>query len=337
MFLQMINIAGFVICAIIIFFCGKQLTLYGDIIARKTGLGKAWVGLILLASVTSLPELVVGIGSSAIIKSADLAVGDVLGSCAFNLGILAVMDVFVPEKKSILATVSQSQVMAASMGIILVAMTGVGLLLPKDVIITPGLGLTSLSFIIIYFISMRLLYKFEIKQRPLRKSGSDNSTEEHITLKRAFLLYGVFAMVTIIVALLLPDFAKRIATQTHWGNTFTATLFLAASTSLPEIAVSFSAVKKSAVDLCVGNLLGSNIFNIFILALDDIWYTKGHILKDAADINLISVLFVILMSAIAIIGITYRSPFKRYRMAWDALLILAIYVLNMILLFKSIG
>jgi cation:H+ antiporter len=330
----MISISGFIICAIIIFFAGKKLSFYGDIIAELTGWGKAWVGLILMASVTSLPELIVGVSSSAIIQSADLAVGDILGSCSFNLGILALMDAFVPKHKPIFGMASQSHVMAASMGIILIAMAGIGLFLPNDIVITPGLGLISISFIAIYFVSIRLLYKFELNRKPELVSTHEKETGKEITLKKAIMLYSVFAGITIIAALFLPHFAEQIAEQTGLGKTFVGTLFLAASTSLPEIAVSFSAVRMGSIDISVGNLLGSNIFNIFILALDDVWYTKGHLLKDASEAHLSSVLFNILMLAIAIIGLTYHSQSKRYLMAWDAVLIFAAYILNMIILYR---
>jgi cation:H+ antiporter len=86
------------------FFAWKKLSYYGDLLSELTGLGKAWIGLILMAGVTSLPELMVGISSSAIVESADLAAGDILGSCLFNLGILAVMDAFLPKDKPFLRT-----------------------------------------------------------------------------------------------------------------------------------------------------------------------------------------------------------------------------------------
>ena len=80
------SFAGFIICAVIIFLAGKKLSYYGDLIAERTGLGKAWIGLILMASVTSLPELVVGISSSAIVGSADPATGDIFGSSFLSTG-----------------------------------------------------------------------------------------------------------------------------------------------------------------------------------------------------------------------------------------------------------
>lgn len=109
------SIFGFLVCASLIFFAGKKLSYYGDLLSEMTGLGKAWIGLILMASVTSLPELMVGISSSAIVEDANLAAGDVLGSCLFNLGILAMMDAFLPKNKPLLANASQSHILAAAL------------------------------------------------------------------------------------------------------------------------------------------------------------------------------------------------------------------------------
>lgn len=330
----MLSFLGFAFCAGIIFFAGRKLSFYGLIIADLTGLGKAWIGLILMASVTSLPELMVGISSSAIVQSADLAVGDILGSCAFNLGILAFMDVFVPQRRSIFGTASQSHVLAAAMGIILFTMAGIGLYLPGEFSIIAGIGLTSILFIVIYIISVRLLYKFELKRKSTQTWIQEEKSGKDFTLKKAVTLYSVFGLITIIAALFLPHFAEQLAEETGLGKTFVGTLFLAASTSLPELAVSFAAIRMGSIDISVGNLLGSNIFNIFILALDDIWYTKGPLLDDASDANLVSVLSTILMSAIAIIGLSYRAEKKRYWMAWDAVLIFTMYLFNLMLIFQ---
>ena len=83
---------GFIVCTTAIVYAGTRLAKYGDIIAEKTGLGRAWIGLVLMASVTSLPELVTGISSVTYADVPDIAVGDVLGSCVFNMLILAILD-----------------------------------------------------------------------------------------------------------------------------------------------------------------------------------------------------------------------------------------------------
>jgi cation:H+ antiporter len=327
-------VVGFLACALIILFAGKKLSYYGDLIGEKFRLGKAWVGLILMASVTSLPELMTGIGSSAIVQSADLAVGDILGSCAFNLGILAMMDVFVPRHQPLFSVASQSHVLSASLGIILITLAGLGLFLPKDIVITSWIGFTSILFVVIYFGSIRLIYTFDHNSNRVDTPiGGDDDKHSQISKARVIRNYVVFASIIVLAALALPYFAEHISEESGLSRSFVGTLLLAASTSLPEIAVSIAAVRMGSIDMAVGGLLGSNIFNIFILALDDLFYTRGHILKDASDINIISVFGTIIMSAIVIIGLTYRSKKKKYFLAWDAALIFVIYIINILLLY----
>jgi len=325
-------ILGFIVCGIIILWSGKRLSHYGDLIAELTGMGKLWLGMVLMASITSLPELIVGISSSAIVKSADLAVGDILGSCAINLGILAMLDVFSPKRAPLLGTASTNHILAAAFGIILVALAGAGLFLQSDYSIIPGIGLISISFAVLYFLSMRIMYSFG-KRNASQKVALEAEVGS-LPLRKVIVRFSLFALIIIASALMLPHFAEIIAAETGLGESFVGTLFLAVSTSLPEVAVSFAAIRIGSADMAVGNLLGSNIFNIFILFLDDIAYTSGQLLKDASDVHLISVFAVLMMSAVAIIGLMYRSTTKRFLMAWDSLAIFMIYILNLVLLYQ---
>lgn len=113
---MVISVGMFVLCAAVIFIAGRRLSYYGDLLAELSGLGKAWIGLILMAAVTSLPELMVGISSVTIVKESDLAVGDILGSCAFNLGILSLMDIFTPQDRPLFSQISRSHILAAAFG-----------------------------------------------------------------------------------------------------------------------------------------------------------------------------------------------------------------------------
>jgi cation:H+ antiporter len=330
----MIAFTGFLVCATIIFFAGKKLSYFGSVIANLSGLGNLWVGVVLLATVTSLPELMVGISSAAIVKSADLAVGDIFGSCAFNLGILALLDAFVPKHQPLFNAASPRHVMAAAMGIILICLAGAGLLLAPHILLIGWIGAISGIFILAYFVSMRLIYRFEARLPKILEHSEKNSSGQQRSLKSAIANFVVFSLVLVGAALALPYFAEQIAEKTGLGRSFVGTLFLAASTSLPEIAVSFAAIRVGFVDLAVGNLLGSNLFNVFILAIDDLFYTDGFILKDAAEAHIVSVLAVVIMNAIAIIGLTYRQEKKRFALAWDSMLIFCIYTLSLVLLYR---
>jgi len=131
----------------------------------------------------------------------------------------------------------------------------------------------------------------------------------------------------------LPKIGEGIAEITGLGQTFVGNIFIAISTSLPEVVISISAVKMGAIDLAVGTLFGSNIFNIFILAVDDMLFVKGPILSFVNTVHIISALSAILMTAIAIIGLTYRAEKKTLLLAWDSIGILLVYIANIMLLY----
>lgn len=325
------HLAGLIFCATIIFFAGRKLSYYGDLIAELSGLGKVWIGLVLMAAVTSLPELMVGISAVRIVGSADLAVGDILGSCAFNLGILSMMDVFTPKNHPLFLKTSRNHVLIAGFGIIMISLVGLGLFLSKDIILLPFLGVTSISFLVVYLIAIRITFNYQISF-----SINDKHLENHnksFTLREVIIRYAFFATIIIITALALPYFVEHIAEAMGLGRTFAGTFFLASSTSLPEIAISFAAIRIGSTDLAIGNLLGSNLFNVVILFLDDLFYAQGHLLKDASDINLLSVLCVQMMTSVAIIGFIFPSQKKKIFLSWDTFTILILYIMNMILLY----
>lgn len=325
------HLAGFAVCAAIIFFAGRKLSHYGDLLAELSGMGKAWIGLILMAGVTSLPELMVGISSASIVKSADLAVGDILGSCAFNLGILSLMDVFTPNNHPLFQNASKSHVLIAGFCIMLLSLVGLGLFLDQDIVVLPFLGMTSLLFLAVYLVAVRVLFNFQIAYpAPDSQEAIQN---QPATLRRVILRYAFFAAIIILTALALPYFVEHIGDELGLGKTFAGTFFLAASTSLPEIAVTYAAIRMGATDMAIGNLLGSNLFNVLILFLSDIFYTQGHLLKDASDLNLLSVFFVLMMTGVAVIGFVFPSRSKKIYLSWDTFTIFALYLTNMTLLF----
>ena len=330
---MLLTILGFFLCATVIFYSGTKLAHYGDRIAELTGMGQAWFGLIMMASVTSLPELFVGISSASIVKSADFAVGDVLGSCAFNLAILSLLDVF-SKKTTLFSIASQSHVLAGALSIVLFSFVGIGLFLPFDFKLIDWIGISSIVFIGIYLVSIKLVYQYDKNHPAASTPPAALELQNKTSLKKIIFLYALNALIVIGAALLLPYFVEQISNHTGLDQSFTGTILLAASTSLPEVAVSIAAIKMGAINMAVGNLLGSNLFNIFILAIGNIFYRKGHILVDASQSNIITVFSIITMTAIAIIGLTYRSKNKPFFLAWDTLLIIIMFIFNMIILYQ---
>jgi cation:H+ antiporter len=324
---------GFLLCTSAIFYSGIRLSKYGDIIAEKTGLSRTWIGVVLMASVTSLPELVTGISSVTYVGVPDIAAGDILGSCVFNLLILAILDA-VYRMVPISAKAHQGNILSAGFGILLLGTVVTSIFLRDHVLPLGWIGPYSLLFMVIYFIAIRLIFSYEKRQiAAYVKEKAIELRYEEIPTRTAVINYGVNALVVVVAATFLPRIGEGIAEITGLGQTFVGNIFIAISTSLPEIVVAISAVKIDAVDLAIGNLFGSNIFNIFILAVDDIFFVKGPLLSVVNQNHIISASSAIAMTAIAIIGLTYRAEKKKLFLAWDSIGIVLVYLVNVMLLY----
>ena len=321
-------------CLVVIGFAGVRLSRYGDIIAEKTGLSRGWVGLILLASVTSLPELVTGVSAVTVANVPDIAVGNILGACVFNLGFIVVLD-FLYRKESIYTRAHQGNVLSAGYGIALIGFVGFNLLLHRDPAI-PSLGhvgLYSPIILLLYFLAMRSLYRYELA---LVSEYVEDRVELHpeISLKQAVQGYVLASLAVVSAGIWLPYIAGDLAEAMGWKQSFVGTLFVAAVTTTPEIVVTVAALRIGAIDLAIGNLFGSTLFNVAILAIDDFLYLPGPLLADVSISHAASAFSAMMMSGLAVVGLTLRPSSRVVRtVSWISLLLLIIYLLNTLFLY----
>lgn len=320
----MLHWIGFFICSIVIIYSGTKLSKYGDIIAEKSGLGRTWIGVVLMASVTSLPELITGVSSVTYANTPNIAVGDVLGSCMFNILILAFLDLF-NHQTPILSKTSQGNVLSAAFGILLILIVITSIFFVNNIPILGWIGVHTIFLVFTYFVAIRIIFQYE--KRQLSQFMNELALQyENISTKEAVFYYSINALFVITAAFFLPMIGERIALSTGLGQTFIGNILIATTTSFPEIVVSFAAVKIGAIDLAVGNLFGSNIFNILILAMDDILFLKGNILAFSDRTHLFSGIAAIAMTSIAIIDIIYRPAKKRLRLDYSSWGILLVYI-----------
>jgi cation:H+ antiporter len=316
----------FCACAVVIVLAGIRLSRFGDVIAEKTGLGGTWVGLILLATVTSIPELITGASSVVLFHVPDIAVGDAVGSCMFNLLIFAFLDVRHPQPFS--SSIHGGHVLPAAFGLVQLGLAAMAILAGSHALVLGWVGLQSVVFLAVYVLAMRTISKFErARAVALAEHLAGEPRFGAISLRRAAILFALYALVLTAAAVLLPGVGDRLAHQTGLAQSVVGSLFVAASTSLPEVVVSMAAARLGALDLAAGNLLGSNLFNIAVLGFDDVIGTSGPLLASASPTHLISLVAAMVMTGIAIIGLTYRAQRKRFRLSWDTLAMVTVYAI----------
>lgn len=316
----------FLVCVLLIGVAGVRLSRHADTIAGLTGLSRNWIGLILVATVTSLPELVTGLSSVTVAKAPDIAVGDVLGSCVFNLAILALIDVSY-RQGAMYALASPTHIMSAGFGIILQAGAGLAMLLTAQGMMPKFAHISAATPVIValYLLAMRALYQRERYSPQEPAQGAVVGA----TLKTALMGYGLASAVIVGAGIWLPLVGVELARVMGWSNSLVGTLFVAFATSVPELATTWGALRLGAIDLAIGNLLGSNLFDILILAVDDLAYLPDSLYADVSPVHVVSALTASMMSGAVVVALVYRPVSRVWHIAsWASLALLGLYLLH---------
>ncbi|MGB5832788.1 MAG: sodium:calcium antiporter [Thiohalocapsa sp.] len=321
--------ANYAVCFAIIGIAGVKLTDYGDAIADKTGMGGTWVGLVLIATVTSLPELATGITASAVALLPDIAAGDVLGSCVYNLTLLALLDLF-SRREPLLARAQRQHVMSAGFGIALIGVGAVGLLAGQAGLsgLAGHLAWTSPILILVYAAAIRTLHRYlQDEVEGLSEHEIDRYADQ--SLHYVGIRYGIAAAAVVAAGIWLPYVSEDIALAMGWGQSFTGTVFTALSTSMPELVVTLAALRIGAVNMAIGNLLGSNMFNLLVLAVDDAVYLPGPIFEAISSAHLVSAVTAMTMSAVVIVAVFVKPRVRVLGIcSWASLAQFALFAVN---------
>ena len=331
----------FLLSAVVIVAAGTQLTRHAEKITHHLGLGAIWGGALLLPLATSLPELVTSWRAGSI-GAPDLAVGNVLGSSLFNLALIALIDLF-QGKGALLSRLDHRHIMTASLLVFLLSLVAVSLFSP----VHPSLGwvgVDTLLVVVLYLAGSYLITKGTRGREPREpreeeepeESPRNTAGEKPGSRQERYVPYIIFilaGLLIVVAGINLTDSAEAIARHTGLGRTFVGSLLLALSTSLPEIVTTFTAVRLGMLDMALANVFGASTMNITILFFADVFYKQAPILSDVSQGHLITLNFVIALTAVAIFSLIYRTKKEIAYLGYDAVIILVGYMLAFVFLF----
>jgi len=325
----------FIVLAIIIMVSGSKLVKDAEIIADQTRLGGTLIGIILLSVVTSLPELFNGAGAVLFAKAPDLTVGDIVGSLLINLLIFGAVILFL--KKGQWEKLGTPSLMLS--GVLSIGMTGVYILvhwlsIGKAVAMVGWMGWYSFLIAILYATAIYTLYRFEkstqnkVEEKPLP------TTLSFVQAVRGFVINSLFVVGA---GTYLPLVANKIAELSGWTHSFMGVIFIAIATSLPELVVVFQAVRLGLIHMALGDVFGSNLFDIAILPLVDALYFAGDLLSRASAALMIGGAFSILMTLIILGALKIKAPEKGLLTArFTSLLLGGCYLLAVCLMLQGL-
>ena len=323
----------FLISSAIVVAAAVKLAEYSDVISVRTKLGGLLVGTIFLAGATSLPEMIASITSFSE-GLPDLAAGNFFGSNMVNMLLLALVDMF-SFQVPLLRRAAINHTLTMALGAMLMVVAIIFVLLAVPVPTLGWVGVDSLLLIALYFGGLWLIQKEG--QLTAGPGGVDEVVPgaDFPSLRKGVL---GFAAAAIVLMLTVPELVKAtadIAEITGLGTTFVGTALLSLVTSLPELIAAIAAVRLGAPDLAIGNLFGSNIFNMLGLGLADFFYTDGRFLGDIDPSFALVGLLGLLLMIMALIGNLARIERKIFYIEVDAILMILVYLAGMYLLFMQ--
>jgi cation:H+ antiporter len=323
----MIHVLAFISAGLVVVLAGTALARYGDAIAEATKLGRLWIGSVLLAGATSLPELTTDI-SAVRLGAVDLAVGDLFGSSMANMLILALIDLL-PPRRQVLQQATLDHALAAALAISVNALAAVFILVRPHVtflgLVAPG----SVLLVFAYVAGTRAIYRHATRAvaGPPSVETAQAEGEPKPSLGRALLGFCLAAAIVLVAAPAFAWGAKGIAEMTGLGNTFMGTWLVGLSTSLPELVASLAAVRMGAFDMAVGNLFGSNAFNMAIFFALDL-AQGGSIFAVVDPSHVVSALFGVVLMSLGLGAIVYRAKRRFAMLEPDSLLVLVAYLMG---------
>jgi cation:H+ antiporter len=314
-------LAVFIATGALVFLIASRLARHADAIADATGLGRVWIGAVLLAASTSLPELTTDV-SAAALHTPDIGVGDLMGSTMANMLILALLDL-VFARRRILQQVALDHTLVCTLAIVMTGMAGVAIAAGGIGRIGP-VGLDTALIAGVYLFGMHAVYRAaRVKTMPAQQLELGESSG---TLLRSGVIGMVLAAVGLLVlAPVVVVAAEAVAIEAGLTTTFVGTLLVGITTSFPEMAASVAAVHMGALDLAVGNIFGSNAFNMCILFAMDLAYRDGPLLAGVSRDHVLGAQLAVLCLSLGMMGILARAERRIAVVRIESLLIVGAY------------
>ncbi len=317
----------FLICSALLTYFAYHLCKEGVILSEKTRMEAGLIGMFFLAVATSFPEVVTGATAVFYLGRIGLGYGDIVGSVIVNLMVLFFLDYYQGKGRILLRVTSINRITGVFVVIVVSAVLFFSILRLSGIVLPAfkGIGIESPFIVLIYFASLEI-----VRRRGTLSHGGvyDAQREPFWGIWAKFIFFLVIVM---FLGVWMAKVGEKLVITTEMSQTFIGTLFLGLATSLPEIIVSFAALKAGSVDMAVGNILGSNLFDVAVIPFFD-GLSRRPILGMLTSAEVTATIIALLLSAVAVMGLFYKRDTNK-RISWDTSLIFVVGFIGFVLLY----
>ncbi len=326
-----LSIVVFPLAALVIGVSGFRLVRVLDALADRTGLGEAFLGMTLLGLITSLSGLVLSV-SAALDELPELAVSNTVGGIAVQTAFLVLADVGYRRANLEHAAASLPNLVSAATLVMLLGLALAAAFGPENTIL--DVHPVSLILIAGYLGGLRLMR--QVRERPWWHAAPSDETREDVpdddvaaeisSLPRAGAEILVLAVLTGFAGWALARAGSTLAAETTLSATLVGALFTATVTSLPELVTTIAAVRRGALTLAVGGIVGGNSLDVLALSAADVAYRPGSLYHAIDDAQLLVIAVTIAMTAVLLLGLLARQRRAVLGVGTEGVVIALLYV-----------
>lgn len=334
-----VALVAFVAAALVIGGAGVLMTARAERLAQVTGLGQAIMGAVFIGASTSLSGLSTTV-AAAFAGHAELAISNAVGGIAAQTAFLGIADLSYRRANLEHAAASESNLMQGTLLIVLLATSLLAMLGPE--IAWFGVHPVSLALFGVYYLGTRMISRardtpmwYPRRTRDTQPAERDEQPSGGESIVR---LWAVFALLALAVAVSGWVIARAgVAISHHLGvsQTVIGTLFTAVATSLPELVIAVSAVRRGALTLAVGDIIGGNAFDVLFLAAADIAFLGGSIYHRVSGDQAFWLALSVLLTAILLLGLLRRERHGIANIGFESFFVLLLYLLGLAVLFRG--
>jgi cation:H+ antiporter len=322
-----INAGIFLAAAVMVWIASKRLTYALDAISIKTGWGQAFVGMLLLGGITSLPEIANTITSSATGNPA-LAVNNLLGSAAINVLLLAVADAFIGREAVTSAIARPATLMMATLCMLVLITVAVAITVTDVLVLGVGFWSIAICLISLGFFWLSVGYN---ERAPWAVKGAgaapeDDPEDDTGKSMRSLVITSVATGAVIFFAgYSLSQTGDAIAEQTGIGTGIVGFAFIGLATSMPELSSITAALRLKRYEMAFGQVLGTNFINLSLFLLSDAVFTGGPLINELSRFETISALLGATLTGVFLVGLLERRNPTVMKMGWDSLAVMILF------------
>jgi cation:H+ antiporter len=323
-------LAAFVAAAMVITMAGIRMAETADRLADRTGIGEALFGGLLLGGSTSIPGIVASTTAAAQ-GHAELAFSNAVGGIAAQTFFLAIADIAYRRANLEHAAASLTNLTQASLLITLLILPLIAVSLPTYTVFE--IHPVTIAILIGYLFGLRLA----LRSRTMPMWGPKKTSDTRLDVPHepkggrrimmALLLrFAVLAAILMLTGYVTATSGVAIADKTGMSESIIGAYFTAISTSIPELVTTIAAVRRGALTLAMGGIVGGNMFDTLFIASSDIAYRDGSLYHAVSGTPYFLTALSILMTGVLLLGMLRRERHGIANIGFESALIFVIYL-----------